>query len=151
MDLYRRRRGEWVRSVRNSVGNDGFLSFPGGSGDECVVRDGKRLAAEKEKEGGDKTRKGRHGRGNIKQLLQSEADATIRNGGPEGRKAKRMQEGQSQGGRLYTDGAAPTSKSRLDLARERFVKAQERKSREGMRNGPSSANGAAAATTMGGE
>lgn len=157
MDLYRRRRGEWVRSVRSSVGNDGFLSFPGnggrGSGDEGgVVRDGKGLAVD-----GDKTRKGRHGRGNGKQLLQSEAEATIRNGGPEGRKAKRMEEGQGHGSqghvtgyggnRAYTDSAAPTSKSRLALARERFVKARERKEREAVRNGGANGNAGTAGTT----
>lgn len=28
MDLYQRRRVQWVREVRDSVGNDGFQSFP---------------------------------------------------------------------------------------------------------------------------
>jgi len=28
MDLYRRRRAEWVRQTRLEAGNDGFLSFP---------------------------------------------------------------------------------------------------------------------------
>lgn len=30
MDLYCRRRGQWVREVRDSVGNEGFQSFPDG-------------------------------------------------------------------------------------------------------------------------
>ncbi|KAB8659312.1 hypothetical protein FH972_026201 [Carpinus fangiana] len=30
MDLYQRRRGEWVRQTREEAGNDGFVSFPDG-------------------------------------------------------------------------------------------------------------------------
>lgn len=36
MDLYKRHRGEWVKTTRREVGNDGFQSFPGMLG-ECDV------------------------------------------------------------------------------------------------------------------
>lgn len=36
MDLYRRRRAEWVRQCRRDAGNDRFLSFPGGTEDTEV-------------------------------------------------------------------------------------------------------------------
>lgn len=131
MDLYRRRRGEWVRSVRSSVGNDGFLSFPGGSGDEGTVtgiaRAGEKLKNSKRN----------------KKISQSEANATLRNGGSDARKVRRLEEGQqtpmlkqpvvpsrSERPDAYGGGGAPTSKSRLDQARERFVKNKEKKERE---------------------
>lgn len=126
MDLYRRRRGEWVRSVRTSVGNDGFLSFPGGSGDEGTVTG---IA----KAGDHKVKKGKSN----KKISQSEANAILRNGGTESRKIRRLEAGQQAPmlkqpvvpNRGYASSAS-TSKSRLDQARERFIKNKEKKERE---------------------
>lgn len=46
MDLYRRRRGDWVKAARYTAGNDGFQSFPDPNGDAPATQaNGRHLTA----------------------------------------------------------------------------------------------------------
>ena len=140
MDLYRRKRREWVRSVRGEVGNDGFLSFPGGPGSS----DEKPNPEQVHKAVRTKRKQG-------KELLASEVEAIKYNGGESAeviektaavvkdstpiikaptapnRGYNRVRGGQQHNQR--DDGAAQ-GKSKLDQARQRFVMNKEKRERE---------------------
>ncbi|KAH6637458.1 armadillo-type protein [Boeremia exigua] len=45
MDLYKRKRADWVKQSRYTAGNDGFQSFPEGNGDAQNRQPGKHLTA----------------------------------------------------------------------------------------------------------
>ena len=140
MDLYRRKRREWVRSVRGEVGNDGFLSFPGGPGSS----DEKPNPEQVQKAVRSKRKQG-------KELVGSEVDAIKRNGGesaetiektatavrdaapiikaptPPNRGYNRVRGGQQHN---KQDDVAAQGKSKLDQARQRFVMNKEKRERE---------------------
>ncbi|KAJ8105196.1 hypothetical protein OPT61_g10325 [Boeremia exigua] len=45
MDLYKRKRADWVKQSRYAAGNDGFQSFPEGNGDSKQQQPGRHLTA----------------------------------------------------------------------------------------------------------
>lgn len=112
MDLYKRRRGEWVKKIRIEVGNDGFLSFPGGIED---------VEAGKPKDN----------------LTPSEANAIRRNKGPtrrnhslhhsdaEGKEVVSAAKGPSSSSGRLESGDHVRRKTGIELARERYAKAHK--------------------------
>lgn len=109
MDLHKRRRGEWVKKIRIEVGNDGFLSFPGGIED---VEQGKPKST----------------------ITASEAGAIRRNRGPV-RRHQSFNSGNMEANDVVSAAKGPSSssgrlegsehvkpKTRIELARERFAK-----------------------------
>lgn len=114
MDLYKRRRGEWVKKVRGEAGNDGFLSFPGG------IEESKRSNLERSVNGAEAAALHRNGTDNLGKKQQPVGPPNPWPANGKGGKGAASANGRQEGAVAFAKG-----KTKLDMAREKFAMNQK--------------------------